>query len=242
MVDFIGTFVINYQNLPMHFPCESFSFLSPPQHQPKLSASLRERLKRSRRSFISPLSVAKRLCVDDEENGQQVSADSQQPVNNPPVVLSSVDVNRNGEREGSKTLSGPAPKSTQYPSGDFAQRLRKEVKDKTETLRRLKMVKMYRSKVLATFKWNIMGYVFGYLNQSWQFLTTGSPIFLPQNDLTLLQTLIDKWRHCAQAALYELQSEVPIDGRKASLSELIDLFNLDESILHFDRTEDDFNT
>lgn len=178
------------------------------KHQPKLSASLRERLKRSRRSFISPLSVAKRLCVDDEENGQQVSADSQQPVNNPPVVLSSVDVNRNGEREGSKTLSGPAPKSTQYPSGDFAQRLRKEVKDKTETLRRLKMVKMYRSK----------------------------------NDLTLLQTLIDKWRHCAQAALYELQSEVPIDGRKASLSELIDLFNLDESILHFDRTEDDFTT
>lgn len=178
------------------------------KHQPKLSASLRERLKRSRRSFISPLSVAKRLCVDDEENGQQVSADSQQPVNNPPVVLSSVDVNRNGEREGSKTLSGPAPKSTQYPSGDFAQRLRKEVKDKTETLRRLKMVKMYRSK----------------------------------NDLTHLQTLIDKWRHCAQAALYELQSEVPIDGRKASLSELIDLFNLDESILHFDRTEDDFNT
>ncbi|XP_063347663.1 swi5-dependent recombination DNA repair protein 1 homolog [Pelmatolapia mariae] len=178
------------------------------KHQPKLSASLRERLKRSRRSFISPLSVAKRLCVDEEENGQQVSADSQQPVNNPPVVLSSVDVNRNEERAGSKTLSGPAPKSTQYPSGDFAQRLRKEVKDKTETLRRLKMVKMYRSK----------------------------------NDLTHLQTLIDKWRHCAQAALYELQSEVPIDGRKASLSELIDLFNLDDIILHFDRTEEDFTT
>uniref|UniRef100_A0A668TI33 Swi5-dependent recombination DNA repair protein 1 homolog n=1 Tax=Oreochromis aureus TaxID=47969 RepID=A0A668TI33_OREAU len=178
------------------------------QHQPKLSASLRERLKRSRRSFISPLSVAKRLCVDDEENGQQVSADSQQPVNNPPVILGSVDVNRNEERAGSKTLSGPAPKSTQCPSGDFAQCLRKEVKDKTETLRRLKMVKMYRSK----------------------------------NDLTHLQTLTDKWRHCAQAALYELQSEVPIDGRKASLSELIDLFNLDDSILHFDRTEEDFTT
>ncbi|XP_031612996.1 swi5-dependent recombination DNA repair protein 1 homolog [Oreochromis aureus] len=178
------------------------------KHQPKLSASLRERLKRSRRSFISPLSVAKRLCVDDEENGQQVSADSQQPVNNPPVILGSVDVNRNEERAGSKTLSGPAPKSTQCPSGDFAQCLRKEVKDKTETLRRLKMVKMYRSK----------------------------------NDLTHLQTLTDKWRHCAQAALYELQSEVPIDGRKASLSELIDLFNLDDSILHFDRTEEDFTT
>uniref|UniRef100_A0A3Q0R5H2 Swi5-dependent recombination DNA repair protein 1 homolog n=1 Tax=Amphilophus citrinellus TaxID=61819 RepID=A0A3Q0R5H2_AMPCI len=176
--------------------------------QPKLSASLRERLKRSRRSFISPLSVAKRLCVDDEEKkGQQVSADSREPVNNPPVILGSVDVNRNEERTGSET-SGPGPKPIQCPSGDFAQRLRKEVKDKTETLRRLKMVKMYRSK----------------------------------NDLTHLQTLIDKWRSCAQAALYELQSEITIDGRKASLSELIDLFSLDDSILHFDRTEEDFTT
>ncbi|XP_030603268.1 swi5-dependent recombination DNA repair protein 1 homolog [Archocentrus centrarchus] len=178
------------------------------KRQPKLSASLRERLKRSRRSFISPLSVAKRLCVDEEEKkGQQVSADSREPVNNPPVILGSVDVNRNEERTGSET-SGPGPKPIQCPSGDFAQHLRKEVKDKTETLRRLKMVKMYRSK----------------------------------NDLTHLQTLIDKWRSCAQAALYELQSEITIDGRKASLSELIDLFSLDDSILHFDRTEEDFTT
>lgn len=158
------------------------------KHQPKLSASLRERLKRSRRSFISPLSVAKRLCVDDEEKkGQQVSADSREPVNNPPAILGSVDVNRNEERTGSET-SGPGPKPIQCPSGDFAQRLRKE------------------------------------------------------NDLTHLQTLIDKWRSCAQAALYELQSEITVDGRKASLSELIDLFSLDDRILHFDRTEEDFTT
>ncbi|KAG8000172.1 Swi5-dependent recombination DNA repair protein 1-like protein [Nibea albiflora] len=181
------------------------------QHQ-KLSASLKERLKRSRRSFTSPFSVAKRLCVDEEEeereeDGRQVSADSQETVQNSPLIIPNVDVNMNEARSGSER--SPEPK--REASKDLTQqreRLRKEVKDKTETLRRLKMVQMYRSK----------------------------------NDLTQLQNLIDKWRSCAQAALYELQSEVPIDGGKASLSGLIDLFGLDDGILHFDRTEDDFTT
>ncbi|XP_041866471.1 swi5-dependent recombination DNA repair protein 1 homolog [Melanotaenia boesemani] len=189
-------------------PCHSIesspSEFKEEKHHPKLSASLRERLKRTRRSFVSPLSVAKRLCVDDvEEDGPQVSADSQETVSNPPVITHSVDANRNELRSGSEKFSGYVPEHE-----DFVKQLRKEVKEKTETLRRLKMVKMYRSK----------------------------------NDLTQLQTLIDKWRSCAQAALYELQADVPIDGRKASLSELIDLFGLDDSLLHFDRTEEDFTT
>ncbi|KAI3363285.1 hypothetical protein L3Q82_011909 [Scortum barcoo] len=191
------------------------------KHQQRLSSSLRERLKRSRRSFTSPSSVAKRLCVvDDKEeeeeeekkDGGQVSAAPRETVNNPPLIMPSVDVNRNVARLGSERFSGPVPGPTRPPSKDFAQqrdRLRKDVKDKMETLRRLKMVQMYRSK----------------------------------NDLTQLQTLIDKWRSCAQAALYELsQSEVLVDGGKASLSGLIDLFGLDDGILHFDRTEEDFLT
>ncbi|XP_026210814.1 swi5-dependent recombination DNA repair protein 1 homolog [Anabas testudineus] len=189
-------------------PCE----YKEERHHQRLSSSLKERLKRSRRSFTSPFSVAKRLCVEDlEEDGQQVSADPQETVNNLPVISHNVDVNRNEVRSGSEKFSGHIPEPTHPPSKDFAQQrdqLRKEVKDKMETLRRLKMVKMYRSK----------------------------------NDLTQLRTLTDKWRSCAQAALYELQSDVPIDGRKASLSELIDLFGLDDSILHFDRTEEDFTT
>ncbi|XP_033468478.1 swi5-dependent recombination DNA repair protein 1 homolog [Epinephelus lanceolatus] len=189
-------------------PCE----YKEEKHHQKLSSSLKERLKRTRRSFTSPFSVAKRLCVDDEEyDGRQVSADSRDMVNNPPLIVPSVDVNRNEETSGSEKFSGASPKPTHPPSKDFEQQrdqLRKEVKDKAETLRRLKMVKMYRSK----------------------------------NDLTQLQTLIDKWRTCAQAALYELQSDVRVDGQKASLSELIDLFGLDDGILHFDRTEEDFTT
>ncbi|XP_068577154.1 swi5-dependent recombination DNA repair protein 1 homolog [Cebidichthys violaceus] len=188
-------------------PCE----YKEEKHHQQLSSSLKERLKRSRRSFTSPFfSVAKRLCVDDkeEEGGQQVSAET---VNNPPLIVPDVDVNRNEEKPGSERFSGPIPKPTHPPSKDFTQQrdqLRKEVKDKMETLRRLKMVQMYRNK----------------------------------NDLTQLQTLIDKWRSCAQAALYELQSDVIGEGQKASLSGLIDLFGLEDGILHFDRTEDDFTT
>lgn len=176
----------------------------------KLSASLRERLKRTRRSFTSPFSVAKRLCVD-EDDGQQVLADRRETVNNPPPTSQCDGVNRKEERSGSERLSATTPEPAHSSEQDFAQQrsqLSQEVKDKTETVRRLKMVKMYRSK----------------------------------NDLTQLQALIDKWRSCAQAALYELQSEVPIDGRQASLSELVDLFGLDDRILHFDRTEEDFTS
>ncbi|XP_037321819.1 swi5-dependent recombination DNA repair protein 1 homolog [Pungitius pungitius] len=182
------------------------------KHHQKLSSSLRERLKRSRRSFTSPpSSVAKRLCVDEkveDKNGQQVSADS--PVKYPSSTLPNVDVNTN-EKSRSESFSGPISEPTRHPSKDSTQqrdRLRREVKDKMETLRRLKMVKMYRNK----------------------------------NDLAQLQTLVDKWRSCAQAALYELMSDVPIEGGKASLSALIDLFGLDDAILHFDRAEEDFTT
>lgn len=71
---------------------------------------------------------------------------------------------------------------------------------------------------------------------------TSCPCLFFQNDLTQLQTLIDKWRSCAQSALYELQSDVSLDGGKASLCDLIDLFGLDDGILHFDRTEEDFTS
>lgn len=139
--------------------CVTFiSSLSFPQPLQKLSSSLKERLKRSRRSFTSPLSVAKRLCVDDlEEGGRQVSADSQESVINPPLLSDDVDVNRNDMRSGSERFSGPFPEPTHLLLKDLDQ-LRKEVKDKTEILRRLKMVKMYRSKVLAPFKlpWRLM--------------------------------------------------------------------------------------
>ncbi|XP_068597732.1 swi5-dependent recombination DNA repair protein 1 homolog [Brachionichthys hirsutus] len=182
-------------------PLDSSPFENKEQRRHQgLSSPLKARLKRSRRSFISPSSVAKRLCVEEEED----AADNPDNPNNPDV-----DANRDepGSEDGCVCAAVPEPKSrSPTDSGHRRDRLRKEVKEKTETLRRLELVKMYRSK----------------------------------NDLAQLQTLIDKWRSCAQAALFELQSDVPIDGQKASLSELIDLFGLDGASLHFDRTEEDF--
>eukprot|EP00066_Takifugu_rubripes_P012289 XP_011601555.1 PREDICTED: swi5-dependent recombination DNA repair protein 1 homolog [Takifugu rubripes] len=191
-------------------PCDSSPAEYTQKHPQNLSSSLKERLKRSRRSFTSPCSVAKRLHVDEEEeeDGRQVAAHYRDAVNNPSSVI---DINRNVTKSGSEMICGAFPKAAHPPVKAVAHepgQLRKEVKDKTETLRRLKMVKMYRSK----------------------------------NDTTQLQSLIDKWRSCAQAALQELQSDVSIHGGKASLSELIDLFGLDEGILHFDRSEEDFTS
>lgn len=115
-----------------------------------MSSSLKERLKRSRRSFTSPFSVAKRLCVDEEDDGRQVPADYRDTVNNPSSVIPGVDINRNVAKSGSEMISGAFPKATYPPVNAVAHdldQLRKEVKEKKETLRRLKMVKMYRSKV-----------------------------------------------------------------------------------------------
>ncbi|XP_019747300.1 swi5-dependent recombination DNA repair protein 1 homolog [Hippocampus comes] len=180
--------------------------------QQKLSSSLKVRLKRTRRSFTSPFSVAKRLCVD-EEDGQQVPAHSRiagdDDDKNPPLISLSVGANYQEATPGSEKFSRRIPGPAHSHLEDLAQRrerLSKEVKVKTETLRRLRMVKMYRSK----------------------------------NNLAQLQILIDKWRSCAQKALRELQSDARVEGREASLSEVIDLFGLDEKMLHFNRTEEDF--
>ncbi len=40
--------------------------------------------------------------------------------------------------------------------------------------------------------------------------------------------------------LCELQSELPSEEKQVSLSQFIDSLGLDDKILHFDRTEEDF--
>ncbi|XP_060787818.1 swi5-dependent recombination DNA repair protein 1 homolog [Neoarius graeffei] len=165
-----------------------------------MSAALKDRLKRAQRSFTSPLSVVKRLKVDEAEFPQ---ASNKETTAGDEGVM---DVTRNetGREDCLKCFGSDCPQHSQYEL--LQQKLKKDVKEKSETLRRLKMVKMYRKK----------------------------------NDLTQLQGLIDKWRQCAQAVLYDLQTELPTDGQKASLSQLIDHFGLEDCILHFNRTEEEF--
>ncbi|KAJ3609885.1 hypothetical protein NHX12_021979 [Muraenolepis orangiensis] len=173
--------------------------LKPHQH---LSDSLKARLKRSRRSLAAtPSSVAKRLCVDDEDDkgqksdGQQVPADRGDVANEPSGDGGNVHCNE-----------GHASEPLVVDVGTLRDVLRGELRGKMEVVRRLNMVKVYRSK----------------------------------NNFTHLQALIAKWRGCSQSALYELQSDVPVEGRKAGLADLMDLFGLEDKILHFDRLEDDF--
>ncbi|XP_043110588.1 swi5-dependent recombination DNA repair protein 1 homolog [Puntigrus tetrazona] len=153
-----------------------------------MSSSLKEKLKRSRHSFRSPLGVVKRLKIEDDG----------QPGDD-------TDVNRNNVRE-QRDRSHHTAEPAQKDPARQCEELRKAVKEKSETLRRLKMAKMYRKK----------------------------------NDLTQLQRLVDKWRSCAQSVLCELQSELPSEGKQVPLSQLIDSLGLDDKILHFDRTEEDF--
>ncbi|XP_066535956.1 swi5-dependent recombination DNA repair protein 1 homolog isoform X2 [Hoplias malabaricus] len=174
-----------------------------------MSATLKARLKRAHPSFTSPLGVVKRLKIDEDELPETLNQEKDQT--GPADKEAEIDVNRNEtKRDLTNCMKNfESQSSLQLSRSELLQlreKLKKGVKEKSETLRRLKMVKMYRKK----------------------------------NDLAKLQDLINKWRHCSQAVLYELQTELPTDGRKASLSQLIDHFGLEDSMLHFDRIEEDF--
>ena len=123
------------------------------QPRQNLSASLKARLSRSRRSFTTPSSVAKRLCVDvddeDEENdGLQVVADPSVIVTKTPghryVAEKKIQVqSRTSGGLSEAELAPPLPAGRQTQK----ERLRRELRVKMDDLRRLNMVKVYRSKV-----------------------------------------------------------------------------------------------
>ncbi|KFV98871.1 Swi5-dependent recombination DNA repair protein 1, partial [Eurypyga helias] len=188
-----------------------------------MSAALRERLKKTRRSFNANFTVAKRLKIDAEEK-DTADADT----GGPPKTST----DRSRLPEGSESLERNGTAHTCFESplqesdlpglgensrvlqADLSQqwaleekvRLVKQVQEKEELLRRLKLVKMYRSK----------------------------------NNLSELQALIAKWRSRTQLMLYELQSAFSADGKKASLTQLMDTFGLEDELLHYSRTEEDF--
>lgn len=103
-----------------------------------MSASLKERLKRTRRTFRSPLSVVKRLKIEDDNEAQTSHTYSN--------VTEDTDINQNDTRE-----QKDCQHNTEHDLIHQCEELRKEVKQKAETLRRLKMVKMYRTKVTGCF-------------------------------------------------------------------------------------------
>ncbi|NXG82769.1 SFR1 protein, partial [Stercorarius parasiticus] len=188
-----------------------------------MSAALRERLRKTRRSFNANFTVAKRLKIDTQEK-DCADADKGYLPKTSAECSRLQDGSENLERNSTghtcikspleeSGLSGSAQNSdvlqadlSQQQALEEKVRLVKQVQEKEELLRRLKMVKMYRSK----------------------------------NNLSELQALIVKWRSSTQLMLYELQSAFSADGKKVSLTQLIDTFGLEDQLLHYSRTEEDF--
>ncbi|XP_008050279.1 swi5-dependent recombination DNA repair protein 1 homolog [Carlito syrichta] len=201
------------------------------QKQP-MSATLRERLRKTRSSFNSCYNVVKRLKVENEENDQTFS---EKPA-------SSTEENCLEFQESFKHIDSEFEESTHLKNtfrninvcdakpldtgscsalqnvfineslpnqglNEEKAKLVKQIQEKEDLLRRLKLVKMYRSK----------------------------------NDLSQLQLLIKKWRSCSQQLLYELQSAMSEDNKKLSLTQLIDHCGLDDKLLHYNRSEEEFS-
>ncbi|XP_067995529.1 swi5-dependent recombination DNA repair protein 1 homolog isoform X1 [Melanerpes formicivorus] len=208
-----------------HTPKDSGT--APPQRtssgkQP-MSAALRERLRKTRRSFNANFTVPKRLKIDTEEKDCADSAKGCLPEASTGCSRGQ-DSSENPEEKGIERTCFRSPlqessrcgsaENSDVRQADLSQeqsleeklKLVKQVQEKEELLRRLKLVKMYRSK----------------------------------SNLSELQALIAKWRSGTQLMLYELQSAFSTDGKKVSLTQLIDTFGLEDQLLHYSRTEEDF--
>ncbi|XP_004749375.1 swi5-dependent recombination DNA repair protein 1 homolog isoform X1 [Mustela putorius furo] len=196
-----------------------------------MSATLRERLRKTRSSFNSHYNVVKRLKVENEENDQTFPEKPASSTEENCLELQENFKHKDGEFKEStylkntfKNISACESKSLDTEScsdlqSDFVNeelpkqglseertKLMKQIEEKEDLLRRLKLVKMYRSK----------------------------------NDLSQLQLLIQKWRSCSQLLLYELQSAMSAENRKLSLTQLIDHYGLDDKLLHYNRSEEEF--
>ncbi|XP_078268912.1 swi5-dependent recombination DNA repair protein 1 homolog [Rhinoraja longicauda] len=205
-----------------------------------MSASLRERLKKTRRSFNAPFVMPKRLKVDGEDSGHsetgvdlgisQLIGETRAAGRSGSIKTESacqklvggrLDTSAEGDglSPGASRAAlqhawtpgkspGPHPVTVSTEQQELLEekdRLQREVREKEELLRRLKMVEMYRAK----------------------------------NNLAELGSLIEKWRKSSQTLMYELQQTLSIDN-KPSLGQLIDSLAVEDRLLHYNRLEDEF--
>ncbi|XP_069835117.1 swi5-dependent recombination DNA repair protein 1 homolog [Dendropsophus ebraccatus] len=207
-------------NPPVCSPSPAYLSSPDPQNNISLkqpmSSSLRERLKKCRRSFTSTCTVAKRLKIDEYERDITTQCSS-----DPSLSIEAQD--QSAEMGPTRGLLIPAPDDgpleVSPPKGDVStsnnhqemlqekKGLLRRVQEKEERLRRLKMVKLYRSK----------------------------------NNLAELQSLIDKWRESSQLLLYEIQRALSAENQKVTLTQLIENCGLDEKLLRYNRAEEDFD-
>ncbi|XP_028730486.2 LOW QUALITY PROTEIN: swi5-dependent recombination DNA repair protein 1 homolog [Peromyscus leucopus] len=189
-----------------------------------MSGTLKERLKKTRSSSHSFCSVVKRLKVENEEKeifSEPGASSKEESCSEFQESLKHID--NGSEKDSSENINTCKSKSLDTGSSSAPQnesvnentkerlkeekaKLAKQVQEKEDLLRRLKLVKMYRIK----------------------------------NNLSELEMLIKKWRKCSQQLLYELQSVMSEDDEKLSLTELIDYYGVDETVVHYNRSEEEF--
>ncbi|XP_051883621.1 swi5-dependent recombination DNA repair protein 1 homolog [Pristis pectinata] len=234
-------------------PCESSSVdqfstsIQTPVHtntvvKTPMSASLRERLKKTRRSFNAPFIVPKRLKVDCEGEGEENSETGtdlgiSQLTAETPAAGSGVNMKTESPRkkavdewhemgaEGEGLRPGPsqaalrnawtpAKSPRHYPVTVSAEQQELlEEKDRLQREVEKKEELLRRLKMVQMYR--------------------------AKNNLAELGLLIEKWRKSSQTLLYELQLALSTDS-KPTLTQLIDSLAVEDRLLHYNRFEEDF--
>ncbi|XP_078079120.1 swi5-dependent recombination DNA repair protein 1 homolog [Mustelus asterias] len=205
-----------------------------------MSANLRERLRKTRRSFNSPFIVPKRLKIEcQSEGGGSTNPDTNIGNSHSPgeaccvragvttgteslcnkVVKGQPETSTTGECQrfhctAAQTIRTPAmsPSSNSFPATTEPQQLLEE-KERLQSKVREKEEVLRRLKMVQMYR--------------------------AKNNLAELGSLIEKWRKSSQSLLYELQVALSTDI-KPTLTQLIDSLAVEDKLLHYNRLEEDF--
>ncbi|XP_059803203.1 swi5-dependent recombination DNA repair protein 1 homolog [Hypanus sabinus] len=240
------------ENVTFGSPCESLSVdqlntsIQTPVHsntvvKTPMSTSLRERLKKTRRSFNSPFIVPKRLKVDCDgegknssetgmdlgirEIGETFAAGSVVCMKTESPCKKALDGWHKVDAEGKGLHSGPsrttlrnawtpAKSPRRYPGTVSV-----EHQALLEERNRLQGEVQRKEELLRRLKM--------------------VQVYRAKNNLTELGSLIEKWRKSSQNLLYELQMALATDS-KPTLTQLIDSLAAEDRLLHYNRIEEDF--
>ncbi|XP_067848439.1 swi5-dependent recombination DNA repair protein 1 homolog [Heptranchias perlo] len=204
-----------------------------------MSATLQERLKKSRRSFDSPFIVPKRLKIDCQGEGDGstdppadcnsqfageahsaqagVNRRTESHCNKMPDDRPEVDAEGKGDgpsRTAIRNVRAPAKSPRLYPLTVSPEQQQLLV-EKEQLQREVRA----KEKVLRRLKMVQM--------------------YRAKNNLVELGSLIEKWRKSSQSLLYELQVALSTDC-KPTLTQLIDTLAVEDRLLHYNRVEEDF--
>ncbi|XP_058154472.1 swi5-dependent recombination DNA repair protein 1 homolog isoform X2 [Dasypus novemcinctus] len=199
--------------------------------QQTMSATLREQLRKTKFSFNSSYSVVKRLKVENEENGQTFSEKPASSTDEKFLEFQESLKHIPSEFEESTYLKNTFKKNfnaCESKSLDFGSYIALQNDFVNENLpkqglneEKSKLVKQVKEKEDLLRRLKLV------------------KMYRSKNDLSQLQLLIKKWRNCSQLLLYELQSAMS-EEKKLSVTQLIDHYGLDDKLLHYNRSEEEF--